>query len=164
VSGPTERVVRDVSRVIVLDGDDAVLLLQGFDPADATAGRWWFTPGGGVEGSETRQAAALRELEEETGLRIDSVTRVPGERRAVFEFDGRVWQQHEHYFAARVRRFELDDSGWTEGERRSLLGARWWSAEAIATSSERFFPENLIELVDVARSTLDGSLSRDPSD
>jgi 8-oxo-dGTP pyrophosphatase MutT (NUDIX family) len=145
-----QRVVRDVSRVVLLDTDGDVLLLHGFDPEDSTAGRWWFTPGGGVEDGETLEAAALRELEEETGLRLDAVAPLPGERTAVFDFDGRVWEQRERYFAARVQRFELDASGWTEGERRSLLGAKWWSVEEMRAASQRFFPDNLLELVAAA--------------
>lgn len=148
------RVVRDVSRVVLLDAIDDVLLLHGFDPVDPTAGRWWFTRGGGAEDGETREATALREVEEETGLRLDRVVPLVGMRTAVFEFDGRVWEQRERYFAARVQRFAVDDSGWTEGERRSLLGARWWSPEEVRTTSERFFPDNLLELLDAARGAL----------
>ncbi len=54
-------VVRDVARVILLDPDDAILLLHGFDPADASAGDWWFTPGGGLENDEDFEAGAIRE-------------------------------------------------------------------------------------------------------
>ncbi len=142
--------VRDVARVVLLDLDDAFLLLHGFDPADSSAGEWWFTPGGGLEAGETFEAAAIRELEEETGLHVSTVVPLPGERMARFDFDGRVWEQRERYFAVRVERFALDDSGWTEGERRSLLGARWWSSEELRATSERFFPEGLLGIVAAA--------------
>ena len=152
MAGPP--VVRDVARVIVLDVDDNVLLLHGFDPADATAGQWWFTPGGGVEPGETLELAALRELEEETGLRIETVVLLAGERIAAFDFDGRAWEQRERYFATRVPRFALDESGWTDVERRSLLGAKWWSVGELAATSERVFPDNLLELVSAAARAL----------
>ena len=146
-----KHVVRDVARVILLDLDDHVLLLHGFDPADSATGQWWFTPGGGVEAGETLETAALRELWEETGLSIPSVVPLPGERNAEFDFDGRMWRQRERYFAARVPRFALDGSGWTDMERRSLLGARWWSIEELGVTAEQLFPDNLLELVAGAR-------------
>jgi 8-oxo-dGTP pyrophosphatase MutT (NUDIX family) len=146
----SDRIVRDVARVVVLDPDDNVLLLHGFDPADPSAGRWWFTPGGGVEPDETFELAAIRELHEETGLGIATVEPLPAERTAVFDFDGRVWEQRERYFAVRVETFEFDSTGWTEGERRSLLGARWWSLAELGAASERVFPDTLPELLRVA--------------
>ncbi|HEU0206939.1 MAG TPA: NUDIX domain-containing protein [Pseudolysinimonas sp.] len=146
----SDRIVRDVARVVVLDPDDNVLLLQGFDPADPSAGRWWFTPGGGVEPDETFEQAAIRELQEETGLRVAKVEPLPGQRSAVFDFDGRVWEQQERYFTVRVETFVLDTTGWTEGERRSLLGARWWSPVELGAASVRVFPDTLPELLHAA--------------
>lgn len=70
--------------------------------------------------------------------------------RPRFDFDGRVWEQRERYFASRADRFALDDSGWTEGERRTLLGSRWWSLDELRVTSEQFFPEGLIDLVATA--------------
>ncbi|NEE37574.1 NUDIX domain-containing protein, partial [Streptomyces sp. SID7982] len=58
---------RKVARVVLLDPDDRVLLLHGHEPDDP-ADTWWFTPGGGLEGGETREQAARRELAEETGI------------------------------------------------------------------------------------------------
>ncbi|CAO0828603.1 hypothetical protein SMICM17S_05170 [Streptomyces microflavus] len=52
---------------MLLDPEDRILLLHGHEPDDP-ADDWWFTPGGGVEGDETREQAALRELAEETGI------------------------------------------------------------------------------------------------
>ncbi|WP_229899595.1 NUDIX domain-containing protein, partial [Streptomyces capoamus] len=52
---------RKVARVVLLDPEDRILLLHGHEPDDP-ADDWWFTPGGGLEGAETREEAALREL------------------------------------------------------------------------------------------------------
>ncbi|MCZ9340813.1 NUDIX domain-containing protein, partial [Streptomyces sp. TRM76130] len=53
--------MREVARVVLLDPEDRILLLHGHEPGDP-ADDWWFTPGGGVEGDETREEAARREL------------------------------------------------------------------------------------------------------
>jgi 8-oxo-dGTP pyrophosphatase MutT (NUDIX family) len=159
-----EPVVRDVARVIVVDQHDAILLLHGFDPADRSAGDWWFTPGGGLEAGEDFVAAAIRELAEETGLRLPAVVPLPGERSTRFDFDGRAWEQRERYFAARTRRFEPGDEGWTEMERRSLIGARWWALEELRATRETFYPESLVDLASIAVRALGDDGPPHPSD
>lgn len=50
----------------VVVSDESVLLVSMAPPGEP---RWWHFPGGGIEGGESPEAAALRELHEETGLR-----------------------------------------------------------------------------------------------
>jgi 8-oxo-dGTP pyrophosphatase MutT (NUDIX family) len=57
---------RRAARIILLDESERVLLFRGGDPARPDAGTWWFTPGGAVEPGESTEAAARRELKEET--------------------------------------------------------------------------------------------------
>jgi len=54
---------RPTARLIVLDPADRILLFSATDPR----GQVWFTPGGGVHRGESLEAAAVRELAEETG-------------------------------------------------------------------------------------------------
>jgi len=137
------QIERLAARVLVVDADGCVLLLRGFDPPRPEAGEWWFTPGGGVDGDESIADAARRELFEETGLAVEDVGPELFERRIVFEFEGRHFDQTEHFFCVRTTRFDVTNSNWTDLEQRSVLGHRWWTAEELAATSERVYPEGL---------------------
>ena len=136
---------RQGARVLLLDDDDALLLVHGRDATDPAAGTWWFTPGGGVEAGESFLDAAHRELQEETGAQVGALHEIPGERFAEFVFEGRLYRQTERYFAARLPRFDPVADGWTELEARSVIEMRWWSHDAFDASPEVFFPSDLAE-------------------
>ncbi|MBW5481991.1 NUDIX hydrolase [Streptomyces bambusae] len=137
---------RQVSRVILLDPADRILLLHGFEPDDP-ATDWWFTPGGGLEGDESREEAALRELAEETGITEVELGPVLWHRYCSFPFDGRRWEQDEWYFLARTDRTATAMEGLTELERRSVSGARWWTSEELLAARETVYPTRLAELL-----------------
>lgn len=101
--------------------------------------------GGGVEPGESDEQAAIRELREETGLRVADVGPPVGDRRAAFRFDGDQIDQYEVYFSIKVDRFPLDDSAWTPLERRSVLDHHWWSVEELRRTDETVYPERVLE-------------------
>ncbi|BCI52918.1 exopolyphosphatase [Mycolicibacterium litorale] len=153
-SRDAEPLSRRVSaRVVLLDESGAVLLLCGSDPAvDGDAPRWWFTVGGAVQAGESLAQAAVREVDEETGLRID-----PGElvgpvwrRDAVFEFNGSVMRSQEMFFVHRTRRFEPSTTGHSALERHYIHGYRWCDATMIAelvAGGETVYPQQLGDLL-----------------
>lgn len=64
--GPSTNVPRPIAATIaVVIREDRVLLVRRANPPDA--GLWGF-PGGKIDFGETIQAAAIRELQEETGI------------------------------------------------------------------------------------------------
>ncbi|AQU66307.1 NUDIX hydrolase [Streptomyces niveus] len=138
--------LRKVSRVVLLDPDDRILLLHGYEPDDP-AKDWWFTPGGGLEGDETRQEAALRELAEETGITEVELGPVLWRRTCSFPFDGRRWDQDEWYFLARTAQTETTVAGLTELERRSVAELRWWTSAELSTARETVYPTRLAGLL-----------------
>ena len=86
MTGPRRQ--RVAAYVVCIDADDRVLLVRLSDVT--THPDWWTLPGGGIEFGEHPEAAAMRELREETGfegqirelLSVDSVcspVAIPGE-------------------------------------------------------------------------------------
>jgi 8-oxo-dGTP pyrophosphatase MutT (NUDIX family) len=145
------------ARVVLLDDDGYVLLFCGSDPAvaDGIAPRWWFTVGGAVQQGESLPEAAVRELEEETGLRV-----APGDvvgpvwrRDAVIDFNGSVIRSEEMFFVHRTIRFEPSAAGRTGLERAYIHGHRWCDATMIAelvANGETVYPLQLGELLEEA--------------
>ncbi|MEU7019746.1 NUDIX hydrolase [Streptomyces sp. NPDC046203] len=137
---------RRVSRVILLDPADRILLLHGHEPADPTL-TWWFTPGGGLEGDENHEQAALRELAEETGVTDVRLGPVLWRRRCSFPFDGRRWDQDEWYYLARTTQTATALTALTELEVRSVDGLRWWTSAELSAAHETVYPDRLAELL-----------------
>jgi 8-oxo-dGTP pyrophosphatase MutT (NUDIX family) len=140
---------RSAARVLLLDALDRVLLLHGYDPADRARGSWWFTPGGGLDPGEEPLAGAARELAEETGLALAPAEFVGPvyEQVVEFPFEERRYRQSERFYLARVERWEVDTSGFTAVELRSVDGHRWWSLAELRATSDRIYPASLADLV-----------------
>ncbi len=140
--------VRVSAKVLVVDLEGRVLLFRGCDPGSPDSGTWWFPPGGGVESGETIAEAAVRELWEDTGLKIDDVGGEVYFREETFTFKHNKFLSRETYFAVRVPNFEVDDSRWTDDERESIVDRRWWTVEALRTTPDTYFPSELVALVE----------------
>ncbi|WP_405902691.1 NUDIX hydrolase [Streptomyces sp. NBC_00656] len=149
---------RKVARLVLLDPEDRILLMHGFEPEDPGS-TWWFTPGGGLEGDETREQAALRELAEETGITDVELGPLLWQRMCSFPFDGRRWEQDEWYFLARTTQTATDTGGQTGLERRSVAGLRWWTSAELSAARETVYPTRLAELL---RTLLDEGPPRTP--
>lgn len=138
---------RDVARVVFLDPLDAVLLLSARDPGLPTAPEFWFTPGGGAEPDEPLEEAARREVHEETGHVVGHLGPVRWRRAATFTFDGQAYEQDEVFFAVRADRFDVRPVAWTEIERRSTTGWRWWTIDELSVSDAVVYPPELVAML-----------------
>lgn len=154
---------RTSARVVLLDDEGSVLLFCGSDPAvtDGTAPRWWFTVGGQAHPGERLVDTAVREIAEETGLRVDPA-RVVGpvwRRDSVIDFNGTVIGSQEFYFIHRTSRFEPTTGGRTPLELRYIHGHRWCDSatiEKLAAGGETVYPLQLGELLAEANAVADG--------
>lgn len=138
---------RRAARVLLLDGDDRLLLFCGVDPHVPDV-RFWFTPGGGVEDGESLTDAARRELREETGCADVEFGPPVWTRESGFDFEGEAVQQHETYFVARVPAWEVDTSGFTDLEQRAVLWHRWWTLDELRVTPETVYPSTLARHLD----------------
>ena len=89
---------RPSARVILLDPSDRLLLLHCRDEGNDHS--WWVTPGGGLSGAESFEAAALREAREETGLDVQLGPCV-WTRHHIYVWEGQRFDQYERFFVGR---------------------------------------------------------------
>ena len=142
---------RTAVRVIVITDDDHVLLFADTDPG-VPGVHWWVTPGGGVDPGETERQTGVRELFEETGLRVaeDALVGPLARRRVQHGYSDQVLDQTETFYLVRTPRFEVDIAGHTPEEQLTLQGHRWWPRAELADAGEWVWPGELAELINRA--------------
>jgi 8-oxo-dGTP pyrophosphatase MutT (NUDIX family) len=144
-------VERDVVRLVVRDSTDRILLFHTHETSAPELGEWWELPGGGIDEGETYLEAALRELHEETGIRVSpSQVGAPTWRRVgCFRHRGVRHVQHEVVVEVRLDVLgpNVDESGRLDYEKEDYFDARWWPVADVVDSDERFYPGSLPTLL-----------------
>lgn len=140
---------RPSARLLIVDPAGRVLLFRFVHEDGALAGQdYWATPGGAVEDGETFEQAAIRELHEETGIRVESVGPQIGRREFVLQLtDGERVTADERFFRVDVKEAALSRDGWTAEEAEVMTAHRWWSADELSLTTETVWPRNLIEML-----------------
>ena len=137
------------ARLLILNEAGRLLLFRFVHKTGPLAGQdFWATPGGGVEDGEDLEQTALRELEEETGLRRTSVGPEIARREVALQLpDGEHVVSDERYFLVRITDDTLSWANWTDFEREVMVEHRWWSREELIHTEAAVWPENLPEML-----------------
>jgi 8-oxo-dGTP pyrophosphatase MutT (NUDIX family) len=132
---------RRAGRVLVVDPACRLLMLHGFDPARPDQ-PYWFTVGGGARADESLAQAAARELCEESGIvaQVAELGEPVRHEVAEFSFDGRSFRQEQDFFVLRVDSPQVSFDGLDDEEAAIVDGHRWWTADELDETAERFFP------------------------
>jgi 8-oxo-dGTP pyrophosphatase MutT (NUDIX family) len=140
---------RPTARILVADPEGRVLL---FSAREADGERWWFTPGGGVHRGETVQAAAVRELFEETGYAVAECGLGPVVATSsslwLAKEEGKLFLGAHSFFFLRVPDRKLNTDGQEDLERSMITGHHWWSVADLRAATERIAPLGLAGLLD----------------
>lgn len=136
------------SKGFLVDGTGRLLLLDSTDPADR-ATTWWELPGGGVEDGESEVEALVREVLEETGLRVraEDVGPLVWTQESTFTWRGARHLTRCHGRVVRVHDTAAAAPLLTDVEQGTILGQRWWTPAELLAHPGRFYPRHLPTLL-----------------
>lgn len=152
---------RNVARIVAINPDNEVLLLQyrqerSLDPEQPELLEYWVPPGGSLNSGESFEEAAVRELEEETGIRVTDPGSWVWTRALKLRVEDEDRLQVERYYVVRVSQ---PDTLRNSTPDEVIADMQWWSLDSLRESDAVFFPETFAELVEPL---LDGVLPPEP--
>ena len=136
------RRIRRAARIYLFGADGRFLLFR-FDVPDRPP--FWCPPGGECEEGESYEAAAARELFEETGIVVPVGAQVD---RVISDFttlQGEPVTGDDRYFRVEAPAAPIDTSNHTETERAAMRSYRWFAPEELADWPETIYPLDLAE-------------------
>ncbi|MBV13657.1 MAG: DNA mismatch repair protein MutT [Actinobacteria bacterium] len=136
---------RPAARVVLLDRDDRIFLVNAEDPLDPFKPDWWEIPGGGIDWGENSATAAARELYEETGIEDVEMGPVIWTQHVQFTFGGFHFDSREKIHVARCDGGEYRPKHLEALEAAAFMGAQWWAVDDLLESEVMVLPELLRE-------------------
>ncbi|HZD03678.1 MAG TPA: NUDIX domain-containing protein, partial [Longimicrobiales bacterium] len=131
---------RPAARVLVISDDLRLFLLKG---VEAGVDPWWVSPGGGLRSGESFEAAAARELLEETGFSAP-IGPCVWTRHHRYTWYGKPHDQYERFFVAWIGPTTEPRPLRADGY---IVGHRWWRLDEIRASTDSFAPRRLGDLL-----------------
>lgn len=138
---------RPAARVVLLDREGRVFLVNSEDPIAPRKRPWWEIPGGGVSPGESSEDACARELYEETGITDFEMGPCIWTQHVQFEFGGYFFDSRERIHVAWCDGGEFRPAHLEALEAAAFLGARWWRLDELLASDEPVLPERLREFL-----------------
>lgn len=136
---------------VVTDGKGKILLLHRVVPRHGHQVEEYRLPKGHIDPGETDEAAALREVGEESGYWQVEIVGDLGHARSEFDFYGGHQVRDEHYFLMRLTANERGTPHFDLGSEEALFTPHWFDA-AEAESRTTYSTER--DFVGRARRTL----------
>lgn len=152
---------RRAARVVVLDPEDRILLINAHDPARRDGPGWWEVPGGGMDPGETTEQTVRRELWEESGIREAEIGPCVWTQRVEFTFAGWRFDQDEWVHVARCDGTTKPPGGLEALEALAFGEQRWWTLDELVAAQPRTIPYRLVEFLG---DLLDGPVGDEPLD
>lgn len=143
--------IRPTVRLIVVDAERRILLFRYVDAQPwhrdfPGMTEYWATPGGGVEVGESLEQAGIRELFEETGLRLTALGQHLWHSERVLIFPDRSVCLDEHFYLAQVHSTQIDISGMLPYELDVYRGHRWWTLDELQATNDVILPPQLVTI------------------
>lgn len=122
--------------------------MRGREPGGLPETAAWFTIGGGVDPGETLEAAARREILEETGFTAVELGPIVWLRERPGQLaTGEKVLFKQHFLVAYCHGGEPSREGWADYEVELIDDIRWWTLAEMAATRERIYPAGIVDLL-----------------
>ncbi|MBQ8315756.1 MAG: NUDIX domain-containing protein [Lachnospiraceae bacterium] len=140
---------RKSSRAIVLNKQHQIFLFRYTFDFFAEEQSVWITPGGGLEEGESFEEALEREVYEELGIKLTEPASFAFYRTPLYELkNGETVRSEERFYLIYCDEKSFSYDGWSDSETRRMTAGKWWSVEEIRKSTEKFFSEDVVEILE----------------